>query len=160
MKLFKKAHSSNVHIMIGFGILILLYYFNQSHQWVNMELFTNMDYIFMLFITWIYSQMPDSDQPGSKINKYVTIFGVGVIIYSFYYGYRTLGIATAVILGLFRIIEHRTVIHSLVGALAFSVPLYFIKPIYGIIAFIMFIAHVVSEGEFSVFWEKDWKLLK
>lgn len=160
MKKRKQAHSSSTHIIIGFVIFGLLYYFNTFYKWYDITTLNLVDFLFLAFVVWTYSQMPDVDQPGSKINKYVTVFGTGVIIYAFYNNERMIGVATAIILGLFRLIEHRTVIHSLVAGLVLSVPLYFIKPLYGIIAFIMFLAHIISEGEFSVLFEHDWKLLK
>lgn len=161
-KLFrnKKGHSSNTHIMIGFAILGLLYYLNQHYNWFDFSTLTTLDIVFIIFITWAYSQMPDVDGPATKINRYITIFGIGIIIYAFYTNQKIIGITTAVILGLFRLIEHRTAIHSLGAGLIFSAPLYFIKPIYAIIALIMFLAHIISEGEFSLWSEKDWKLLK
>lgn len=156
----KKGHNSTTHILIGFVILVVLYYLNKSYNWFDLSSFQPIDYAFLIFITWIYSQMPDVDGPATKINKYVTVFGIGIIIYAFYYSQTKIGILTAIILLAFRLIEHRTVIHSLVAGLILSAPLYFIKPLYGIIAFIMFMAHIISEGEFSIFSEKDWRIVK
>jgi membrane-bound metal-dependent hydrolase YbcI (DUF457 family) len=162
MRLFKnrKGHSSGTHILIGFIVLCILYCFNNKYHWLDSTTLTILDYAFIIFITWIYSQMPDIDQPGAKINLYGTIAGICLIVYSFIEGEKTLGIATAIILGLFRLIEHRTIIHSLIASIIFSAPLYFIKPIYAIIAFIMFLVHIISEGEFSLLFEKDWRLLR
>lgn len=161
-KLFKsrKGHSSQIHIMIGFVLLAMLYFLNQKYMWVDMQSLTYSQIAFIAFITWAYSQMPDIDIPTSKISDYMTIFGLGIILYSFAYGDKTLGIWTAIILGIVKLIQHRTIIHSLGAGIIISAPLYFLNPLYGIIALIMFLAHIISENEFSLWSEKDFRIFE
>ena len=65
------------------------------------------------------------------------------------------GIISAVILGLLRIIEHRTIIHSVLGAILISAPLYYFGPMYFIVGLVAYMSHIISDGEFSFGWEKD-----
>lgn len=146
--------------MIGFTILFVLHILNQEYEWVDIQALSYSQIIFIGFITWVYSQMPDMDLPNSKISRYATMLGIGLIIYSFIQGDKTLGIWTAIILGVFRLVQHRTVIHSLVAGIIISLPLYLFNPLYGVIALIMFLAHIISENEFSIWAEKDWKVFK
>ena len=154
----KKAHSSHTHIFIGFAVLFALYILNQRFEWVDMKSLSNIQILFILFITWVYSQMPDIDIPTSRISRYATILGIGIIIYSFTSENKIIGIWTAIILGVFRLVQHRTVVHSLIAGIIISSPLYLLNPLYSIIALAMFLAHIISEGEFSVWSEKDWKV--
>src|SRR3989338_5089730 len=156
----KKAHSSSTHIAIGFAVLFVLYLLNQNYEWVDVTALSYLQIIFIGFITWIYSQMPDMDLPNSKISRYATMLGIGLIIYSLIQGDKILGIWTAIILGVFRLEQHRTVIHSLIAGIIISLPLYLFNPVYGIIALIMFLAHIISENEFSIWAEKDWRVFK
>src|SRR3990167_8671213 len=148
----KKAHSSSTHIAIGFAVLFVLYLLNQNYKWVDVTALSYLQIIFIGFITWIYSQMPDMDLPNSKISRYATMLGIGLIIYSLIQGDK--------ILGVFRLVQHRTVIHSLIAGIIISLPLYLFNPVYGIIALIMFLAHIISENEFSIWAEKDWRVFK
>lgn len=156
----KKGHSGHVHVLIGFAILTLIFFLNDHYKWMDISKFTYLDYAFFIFVTWVYSQMPDADQPGSRISEYVTIFGLGIIIYSLQMENKVLGITTAILLGIFRIVGHRTVIHSLFAGLLLSAPLWYVSPVASVIAFIMFIGHITSEGEFSLLFEKDWHIFK
>ena len=162
MKLFKskKAHSSSVHIMIGFVVLFILYSLNLRFAWVDIQALNYSQIAFIFFVTWVYSQMPDIDLPNSNISRYVTLFGLALIIYSFYQGNETVLICTAIVFGAFRLVTHRTVIHSLIAGIIISLPLYLFNPLYGIIALIMFLAHIISENEFSIWKEKDWRIFK
>ncbi|MBU1173749.1 MAG: metal-dependent hydrolase, partial [Proteobacteria bacterium] len=110
----------------------------------------------LIVVAIVFSNMPDIDQPGAKINKYVTIGLVGIIIWAFYTAQNTIGIVTAVILGLLRIIEHRTCIHSLLAAVIISAPLYYFGLIYFIVGFLAFVSHLLIDGEMALAFEKDW----
>jgi hypothetical protein len=142
--------------MIGLAVLAILYYFNLRFVWIEVELsFTLL--IQLLVVGAIYSTMPDIDQPGSIINKYATVGLVGVILYSFYNReYSWYGIIAAAILGLLRLIEHRTLIHSLVGAVIISAPLLFLGYLHFVVGLVAFLVHIISDGDFSVWNEKDW----
>ena len=154
----KKAHSSSTHIFIGFAVLFVLYILNQKYLWVDIKSLSYIQILFILFITWVYSQMPDIDLPNSRIARYANIFGLWVIIYSFASKTAAIGIWTAIILIVFKLVQHRTVVHSLIAGIIISSPLYLLNPLYSIIALAMFLAHIISEGEFSVWSEKDWKV--
>lgn len=158
--LSRKGHSGHVHVLIGFAVLALAYYANQIYGWYDVSALTYTDYAFIAFVTWVYSQLPDVDNGVSTINRYATLAGVGLIVYAFLKDEQTLGIATALLLGLFRVIEHRTVIHSVVAAAVFAAPLWYLSPLYAVVGFVMFVAHILSEGEFSMLFEKDWHFLK
>ena len=146
--------------MIGFAVLFILYILNLKFAWVNIQALSYSQIAFIFFVTWVYSQMPDIDLPNSNISRYVTLFGLALIVYSFNQGNETVGIWTAIVLGAVRLVTHRTVIHSLIAGIIISLPLYLFNPLYGIIALIMFLAHIISEDEFSIWKEKDWKIFK
>ena len=151
----KKGHNMNMHILIGIVVLFGLWYLNQTYQWVEIPS-EPQSLAILISIGAFYSLMPDSDQPGSIINKYITLALVGIIIWAFYVGQNQYGIMAAVILGLLRIIEHRTIIHSVLGAIVISAPLFYLGTIYFIVGFIAYLSHIISDGEMSLGWEKDW----
>ena len=160
MKLFKskKAFNSNIHIIIGLAVLIILYYLNLTYKWIEAPA-KQMDLIKLVFIGALYSVIPYVDQPGSKINKVVTIALVALVIYAFYnQQYLQYGIIAAVILGLLRIIEHRTIIHSVLGAVVIASPLLYLGFIYFLVGVISFLSHIISDNDFSFGWEKDHRL--
>ena len=158
MKLFKsrKGHNLKMHIMIALVVLIALWYLNQTYKWIDIAM-DSVLLLQLLAIGIIYSVMPDSDQPGSIINKWLTIALVSVIIYSFYNpAYQNYGIMSALILGLLRVIEHRTLIHSVLGALIILFPLYLYFGLFHfIVGMVAFISHIVSDNDFSWGWERD-----
>jgi len=154
----KKAHGRYTHILIALAVMVGLWYLNTMYNWVVLPA-SNAFYIQLALITLIYAQMADVDQEGSKINQYVVLALVGVIIYSFYNPmYQSYGIIAAIIIGALEFINHRKILHSLVGGLILAAPLLY----FGIIQFaagmIAFLSHLISEGEFSIFSEKDWRL--
>ena len=158
MKLFKKGHNMNAHILIGIATIITLWYINQKYNWIPVP--TDMRSIILLvLIGVIYSIITDVDQPGSKINKYSTVALIAVIVYSFYNPlYKQYGIISAIVLGLLRLIEHRTLIHSVLGAAIISAPLFYLGPLYFTVGFIAFLSHIISDNDFSLGWEKDWRI--
>ena len=155
----KKAHWGKTHIMIGLVVLGILWYANTQYNW--MELPTdNGTLIQLVIIGVLYSTMPDVDNPNSIINKYVTTALVGIIIWAFYTNQMYYGIIAAVIIGLLRLIEHRTLIHSVLGAIIIAAPLLYFSLIHFIVGFVTFVSHIVADNEFSFGWEKDWKIWK
>ena len=155
MKLFKKGHGMKVHILIGMGVLIVAWYLNTQFNWFELPT-DNMVLLKLLIIGAIYSLMPDCDQPGSVINKYVTLALVGIIIWAFMYDQSEYGIAAAIIIGAYRWIEHRKCVHSIVAGLIVSAPLFYFGFLYFIVGFIAYMSHIVADGEVSFFMEKDW----
>ena len=156
MKLFKgkKGHGLKAHIIIGLSVLAVLWYFNNQYKWIELPTDT-LSLVMLVLVGIVYSNMADCDQPGSITNKYITTFLVGVIIWAFYKQQTKYGIIAAVILGLLRWIEHRKCIHSIVGGLIISAPLYYFGLIYFIVGFVAFMSHIVADGEVSFFMEKD-----
>lgn len=152
----KKSHKFKNHVFIAIGALIFLWYMNKSYSWIQIDM-EKINILLLAGIAVIYSLMPDIDQPGSHINKYFSIALIGIIIASFYFdGYSHYGIISAVILLMLKFINHRTLIHSVAGAVAISAPLLYFGFIYFIVGFISFLTHIVSDGDFSIFAEKDW----
>jgi hypothetical protein len=160
IKLFRKGHSSQVHIIIGMIVLFVLNYLNKRHSFMKIPELSFLDYAIIIFIVFAYSQMPDIDQPGSRIARALMITGLSVIGYAFIQGEKKIGMMATAILLFTKLTTHRTMIHSAGVGLLFSLPLYFIKPIYGYIAFISFLAHIISEGEFSLYSGDNWRIFK
>lgn len=150
----KKGYSMMPHIIIGLVTVGVIYYMNTIYKWIKPPTET-FALVQMATVAIIYSLLPDCDQPGSTINKYVTVALVGVIIWAFYNGMNQYGIIAAVVLGALRLIEHRTIIHSVLGALILSAPLLYFGHIYFIVGMIAFISHIVADNDFSWGWEKD-----
>lgn len=148
-----------MHILIGLVTLAVLYYINTIYKWIEIPNDTQ-SLILLIVVGVVYSIMPDVDQPGSIINKYITIGLVGIIIWAFYMNQVQYGIIAAIILGLLRIIEHRTIIHSVLGSAIISAPLLYFGKIYFIVGFIAFVSHIVSDDDFSWGWEKDIRLFR
>ena len=149
-----------MHIIIGLATLAILYYINLTYKWIEIPTDTNI-LLQLLIVGIIYSNMPDGDQPGSITNKWLTVALIGVIIYSFYNPiHSTYGVIAAVIIVLLRLIEHRKCIHSIVGGLIISAPLLYFSTLHFIVGFIAFMSHIISDGELSLFLEKDWKVFK
>lgn len=161
-KLFnsKKAHSGHVHIAIGLGLLAVLYLLVRKYYPAYILPLTLLDAFIIGFITVVYSQMPDIDTPSSSISRFITISALLLAGYSVWVNEKNIALAIIGILLFVRFTTHRTLIHSTASALLFAFPLYYIKPIYAYIAFIMFLVHLISEGEFSMFSGKNWKLFE
>jgi len=140
---------------VAMAVLGILYYLNLTYNWIATPI-DNLSLIKLAIAGIIYANMPDIDLPNSLMNKYITIGLVSVIIWSFYVNQKEIGIVSAVILGLLRLIEHRTLIHSVMGALIISAPLYYFGLIYFIVGFIAFLSHIIIDGEMSLAFEKDW----
>ena len=159
-KLSKKGHSSQTHILIGLVVLFILKYINNNHNFIDISSLVLLDYMVILFIVWCYSQLPDSDLPNSHINKLLTIVGLSVIGYAFINGEKTIGLMATAILLFTRLSSHRQMVHSVFIGFLFSLPLYYIKPIYAYVAFASFMAHIISEGQFSLISGTDWRIFK
>jgi len=160
MRLFKKGHNSQTHIIIGLVVILILNYLNKLHPFIIIPQLTILDYAIILFIIFAYSQMPDIDQSTSRISRLFMVVGLSVIAYTFINGEKTIGLMATGILLFVRLTTHRTIIHSAFIGFLLSLPLYFIKPTYAYVAFVSFLVHIISEGEFSLFTEKDWKVFK
>lgn len=160
MKMFKnkKAHNMNAHIMIGIAVVGILYYLNTLYNWVIVPN-DNIFYIQIIAIAIIYSLLPDSDQPASIINRYITVILGSIAVLSFL-GYIMVeyGIASVVILVLLRLIEHRTIIHSALFALIMSLPLYYFFGLpHFIVGLTAYLSHIISDNDFSIAFERDWR---
>jgi len=160
MRLFgnRKGHDMKMHVLIGLSVVAAAYYLNSIYQWVDLPT-ENMLLLQLAGIAAVYSAMPDIDQPGSIINKWVTVALVGVVVLAFMgYLYPHYGIISAVVLGLLRLIEHRTLVHSVLGALVVSLPLLYLGKLQFGVGIIAFLSHIIADNEFSWGWEKDSRL--
>lgn len=148
----------NKHIIIGLIVLGILYYLNMTYKWVEAPAdFQSLS--FLLGVGIVYSLLSDVDQPGSTINRYVTLGLVGVIIYSFYnVEHQKYGIWSALLLGVLRIVGHRTIVHSVLGGVILSLPLLYLGKVYFIVGLVAFISHIIADNDFSLGWEKDTRL--
>jgi len=158
MSLFKgkKGHGRNFHIVLGLAVVGILYYLNLQNKWIDIPM-DNILLIQLGIIAFIYSQGPDIDQPGSIINRWLTTAILGFIVFAFYNpAYQQYAIVGVVLLALLKWIGHRTVIHSALGGAILSAPLYYISPLHALVAFIAFLTHIISEGEFSIWSGRDW----
>lgn len=141
------------HSIIGIGIFSIFFFINQTYKFFDLSL---IDIIISFFIVFIYSQMPDIDQQGSKINNWSNIGLVALGIYSIFLKQYYVAVAMFVFIGILQMVHHRLFIHSIVSGLIFSSPLYFINPIYSIFAFVSYLIHLIMDGEISFFGVEDW----
>ena len=146
----------NQHIITSLGVLAVAFYLNLVYKWIALPE-TNGELLLILIIGIVYSMLPDIDQPGSIPNKYLTIGLVIIIIISFLKKLTEYGIIAAAILGIVRLVHHRTIIHSLLIGLLLSAPMYYLGFIYFLVAIISYTTHIVVDNDFSLGWEKDWK---
>ena len=154
----KKGHGRYAHVVIALVVLAVLYYLNFTYNWVMVPTDTAV-LMQLAVVAIIWSNISDIDQPGSVVNKWATTALVLVIVYSFINPvYQNFGILAAIIILLMRWIEHRTVIHSVLGGLILSAPLYYISVYHFAVGFIAFMSHIVSDNEFSWGFEKDKRL--
>ena len=150
----KKGFGRVNHILIALGVVAALYFANQMYKWIVIPVDNNF-LLQIAIITLIYANMPDIDQPGSKINKYAVIALVGVILYSFFnVAFKTYGVLAAVIIGLLEFINHREFVHSLVGGALIAAPLLYLGVVQFAVGLIAFMSHIVAEGEFSFLGER------
>lgn len=156
---YRKGHSGNVHMLIGLAVIGVIYLINQNYQFIQLKL-TTLDIVSIIIITMFFSRLPDQDIEGSKINDIVVIALIGIILWAITSGNTIYGIIPAVYIAFLQVVNHRGIVHSFVMALIMSAPLYFIKPLYFWVGLIAYIGHLVSEGEFNIWQEKDWKLFK
>lgn len=146
-------------MVIGLIVLAILYFLNQTYQFIKLTL-SMTDYISIILITIFFSRLPDQDQEGAKVNDWVNLILIGVIIWALFTQHIIYGIVAALYIAFLQVVNHRGIVHSLGMALIMSAPLYFIKPLFFWIALIAYVGHLISEGEFSLWKEKDWSLFK
>ena len=147
----------NQHSAVGIGLFLLFYYLNQSFKWFD---FSKMNFVIALIIVYFYSRLPDIDQEGSKINDWFILGLVVLGLYGLLKGIKNLPIISFVIIAILQIANHRTFIHSILIGAVLSLPLYFINPIYAVIGFLAFLAHLIVDNEVSFFNEPDLNLFK
>ena len=159
MKIFqnRKGHSGNTHMVIGLAVLAVLYFMNQKYNYITL---TAQDMIFSILITIFFSRLPDQDIEGSTINDIINMALVIVIIWALLTSNVVYGIIAALYIAFLQFINHRGVVHSLGMAVIMSTPLYFIKPLYFVVGIVAYIGHLVSENEFNIWSERDWRLFK
>ena len=144
------------HIGIGLAVIAVLWYLNNLYKWRVVPT-DNLFYLQIIGITILYSILPDWDQPGSKINEYMTLLLGGVILFTLL-GYLQMwaGIYAVGLIIFFRVIDHRTIVHSVLFGLIVSLPLYyFFGPIHFAIGLVAYTSHIVADNDFSWGWEPD-----
>ncbi len=156
----KKAYSGKMHIFIALGVFATLWYVNSIYEWFVLPS-DNLFLIQLILITMIYGMVADIDSPISKINQLAILLLIGIILYSFYNPvYKTYGISAAIIIGLLEFINHREMLHTLIGGLILSAPLLYLGVVQFIVGLIAFLSHIVAEGEFNILGEKEWRLFR
>ena len=101
--------------------------------------------------------LPDVDLPNSTVSTIMLIaFGL-FSIYSFLNEEKLLGAMSILLIIFFRLVHHRTLVHSVFFAVLFSIPLYFLGWMYFLTGFMSYIIHITSEGELSLFTDGDIK---
>lgn len=134
------------HITIGFVVLVAFWFINQFY---NFFIITNLDWIIMAGIVYIFSQIPDIDSDVSKINKYVNSLAAIIIIYAFYKNKIIIGIAAAGLILYLEWAKHRGMCHSMLVGIIAAIPLYLINPLYAYVGLIAFTSHLIADGDFS-----------
>jgi len=135
------------HVSIGAIVTIILLIINSKLQIFQL---TNIDYLIIGIVCVIYSQLADIDADISKINKYFVSAVSILIMYSVWKGETLAAIISAGVILSLEWVKHRGITHTLLMGGISSLPLYFINPIYGIVAITCFISHLVADGEFSL----------
>ncbi|MBI4029334.1 MAG: metal-dependent hydrolase [Candidatus Blackburnbacteria bacterium] len=141
------------HIIIGIASVLALWLFltNVLKKEVGLDIL-----IPMLGVGAIFALMPDLDQPGSLVRKYLTYAAIAIAAVSLYSGKTTIAFVLLGFIAFITIVTHRTIIHSLLfGAIA-SAPFLWVHPFIALAAFTAFVSRLVADGEVSFFAEKDW----
>jgi hypothetical protein len=150
----KRGHGYIVHIMIGLILVGLALWANHSLLAAGSPLalkLTPQQYGVIILLTFLYSQMPDIDSQISVINKFFVSAALILIIVSFLYGWKELGIIASLILLFLEWVTHRGIVHTVFAGILLAGPLFWIDPIYFMFAFMAHIIHLLSEGQFSLF---------
>jgi len=155
-KLFnsKKGFNFQGHLTIGLIVIAVLFLINNYFGLIAVPT-DPASIIKFVGIAIVYSLAPDIDQPGSIINKWVTVGLVGLIIWAFFYNKLAYGVVAAVVLGLLRLIEHRTILHSVIGGAVVAAPLLYFGLVFFLVGLIAFVTHIIADDDFSWGWEKD-----
>lgn len=135
------------HVIIGAIVSAVVYFLVQHFQLVNTSL-EGIDWAMIALITFLYSQLPDIDQDVSVINKiWNTVAGI-VGVYCLYTAkYKILGIfAVASIIAL-EWVKHRGVTHEEWFGIIMSAPLWFVNPLFSIVAVTSYISHIWADGD-------------
>lgn len=152
----KKGHSGNVHMVIGLAVLLVLYLINNKFSIFQLHI-TPKDITISILITMFYSRLPDQDIEGSKVNDWVSLALVGVIIWAFFTSHILYGLIAALYIAFLQVINHRGVVHSFGMGILMSVPLYFINPLFFIVGLVAYLQHLISEGDFKLWTEDNWR---
>lgn len=142
---------------IGIIVLAVLYFINQKYAFFEL---TTQEIVFSILITIFFSRLPDQDIEGSTINDIVNMALVVVIIWALLTSNVIYGIIAALYIAFLQFINHRGIVHSFGMALIMSAPLYFVKPLYSIVGLVAYSGHLISENQFSIWNEGDWRFFR
>lgn len=137
------------HITIGAILLVVTLFIVHYFQLISTKI-TGIQWILLVAITFVYSQLPDIDQDLSKINKlWNTAAGIGAIVTIITQKYIWLGVFAIVSIVALEWVRHRGFTHDVWFAVLISAPLWTIRPLMGIVAFVAYMSHIIADGEFG-----------
>ncbi len=141
--------SGIIHRTMGMIVVASAIFIIQYFNWYPLTL-TTLDWIVLLVIGWVYGQIADIDQENSKINDTISLGLIGFAIYSFLYTLPLAGILCLSTLAFMQLVKHRTVVHTVIFGILLASPLWFINPLYSIMALLAFISHLVLDKHFTL----------
>ena len=138
------------HLFFAYLILLTAYIAQIRYNW-NLNLPTDwLNITGIIIIVGIFSLLPDVDTPSSKASTLILNTALIAIIFFAYkqQGYIIMGIAATLLL--LSLASHRGLTHSIISGLIFAIPLWFINPLFYIIAAISYILHITIDGELHI----------
>lgn len=143
--------SGKVHVQIGAVIagivLFLVHKFQDSIPFIKTEL-TGIDWVILVVIVYLASQLPDIDQDISTINKIWNTTAGAVGLYTLYIGkYKILGYFAIASIVALEWIKHRGVTHTVPFVAVMSAPLWVVNPLFSIVFFVCGLSHIIADGD-------------
>lgn len=142
-----------VHLIIGFitaaVALFGLNYFQDHIPFISTEI-SGLNWAILVLIVFLYAQLPDIDADASKINKIwntsAGILAILAIVFDKYKWAAVFAIASIVVL---EWVQHRGFTHDLWFGALLSAPIALYNPLFAIVAFIVYISHLIADGQFG-----------
>lgn len=140
----KKAFSYKGHMFISVFVLLIFLFINNFFALFPVDY---VDTALLLCVSLLYGLLPDVDTLKSKAGKSFLMFSITLAILCFILSLSSLGIIIMLILAFFLFVKHRGIIHSILFAIIFSLPLLFVDTEYFIVGLLSYIAHLAADGK-------------
>ena len=114
--------------------------------------FSLIDYLLLLGVWFVYSQLPDIDQKGSHIHGLVLVALVFLGAYSFIWKSVLLGSLCIIGILFLTLVHHRTIVHTVVFGVLLSSFLGYFSLWLSVLGFVLYLSHLIADGELTI-WQ-------